>query len=277
MPDSREFPNFDDQLRQGFRQETELLVDSIIREDRSVVDLLTADYTFVNERVAKHYGIPHIYGDEFRRVPVTDEARKGLLGQGSILTVTSHADRTSPVVRGKWVLENLLGAPPPPPPANVPPLKDGKELDQAMTMRQRMEEHRANPVCASCHKMMDPVGFALENFDATGAWRAKESRVAIDTTGQFVDGSSIDGPVALRRIILRRPDNFVTTFTEKLLVYALGRGVDYQDMPTVRAIVADSGRQNYRFSAIVQGIVRSAPFQKRIKVAADADAPVVGH
>jgi hypothetical protein len=277
MPDSREFPNFDDQLRQGFRRETEMLVDSVIREDRSVVDLLTADYTFVNERVAKHYGIPHIYGDEFRRVPVTDEARKGLLGHGSILTVTSHADRTSPVVRGKWILENLLGAPPPLPPANVPPLKDGKELTKAMTMRQRMEEHRANPVCASCHKMMDPVGFALENFDATGAWRAKESRVPIDTAGQFVDGSSIDGPIALRQTILKRPDNFVTTFTEKLLVYALGRGIDYHDMPTVRALVADSGRQNYRFSTIVLGIVRSAPFQQRMKVAADADAPVVGH
>jgi len=277
MPDSREFPNFDDQLRQAFRRETELLVDNIIREDRSVIELLTADYTFVNERLAKHYGIPQIYGDEFRRVPVTDDARRGLLGHGSILTVTSHSDRTSPVVRGKWILENLMGAPPPRPPPNVPPLREGKDLTRPMTMRQRMEEHRANPVCASCHKMMDPLGFALENFDAVGAWRVKEARVPIDTAGQFVDGSTIDGPIALRQAILRRPDNFVTTFTEKLLTYALGRGLDYRDMPTVRAIVRDSSRQNYRFSTLVQGIVGSAPFQKRIKVAAEADVRIAGH
>jgi hypothetical protein len=264
VPDSRQFPNFDDQLRQGFRRETELFFESIVREDRSVLDLLTADYTFVNERVARHYGIPGVYGDEFRRVSVTDEARKGLLGQGSILTVTSHADRTSPVVRGKWILENIMGVAAPLPPPNVPPLKDSKALDRPMTMRQRMEAHRANPVCASCHKAMDPLGFALENFDATGAWRARDSRVPIDASGVFVDGSAIDGPVALRQAILKHPENFVTTFTEKLMTYALGRGLEYYDAPTVRRIVRDAARQNYHVSSgLILGIVQSAPFQMR--------------
>ena len=198
VPDSREFPNFDDQLRQAFRRETELLFDSILREDRSVLDLLTADYTFVNERLAKHYGIPHIYGNHFRRVPVTVDARRGVLGHGSILTVTSHADRTSPVVRGKWILDNLLGTPPPPPPPVVPALPERSALARPMTMRERMEQHRANPQCASCHKAMDPLGFALENFDAVGAWRVRDGRAPIDASGVFVDGSSIDGPAALR-------------------------------------------------------------------------------
>jgi mono/diheme cytochrome c family protein len=265
IPDSREFPNFDDQLRQAFRRETELFFGSILQEDRSVVDLLTANYTFVNERLAKHYGIPHVYGDQFRRVEVSDEARKGLLGQGSILTVTSHADRTSPVVRGKWVLDNLMGAPPPPPPPNVPPLKENGDFSKPMTMRERMELHRANPACASCHKAMDPLGFALENYDAVGAWRDRESRVPIETTGVFIDGSTIDGVVSLRQAVLRRPDNFVTAFTEKLLIYALGRGLDYRDMPTLRSIVQDSARSNYRFSTILLDIVRSVPFQKRLR------------
>ena len=218
FPDSREFPNFDDQLRQAFRRETELLFDSIVREDRNVLDLLTADYTFLNERLAKHYGVPNVYGDHFRRVAVVDEARRGLLGQGSILTVTSHADRTSPVVRGKWILDTLLGAAPPPPPPNVPPLKEKKDLARPMSMRQRMEEHRANPVCASCHRVMDPLGFALENFDAVGAWRARDGRVPIDTSGVFIDGSGVNGPVELRQAVLRQPENFVTTLTEKLLI-----------------------------------------------------------
>jgi hypothetical protein len=277
FPDSREFPNFDDQLRQGFRRETEMLFDSIVREDRSVLDLLTADYTFVNERLAKHYGIPNVYGDQFRRVAVTDEARKGLLGQGSILTVTSHADRTSPVVRGKWILDTLLGSPPPLPPMNVPPLKERAALARPMTMRERMEQHRANPVCASCHKVMDPIGFALENFDAVGAWRDRDGRAPIDASGLFIDGSRIDGPVALRQAVLRHPENFVTTLTEKLLVYALGRGIDYRDMPTVRAIVRDASRQNYRFSSLVFGIVRSAPFQKRMAVAPERDGTVAAN
>ena len=264
VPDSREFPNFDDQLRQAFRHETELLFDSIIREDRPVLDLLTADYTFVNERLAKHYGIPHVYGNHFRRVPVTADARRGILGHGSVLTVTSHADRTSPVVRGKWILDNLLGTPPPPPPPVVPALPERSALSRPMTMRERMEQHRANPQCASCHKAMDPLGFALENFDAVGAWRVRDDRAPIDASGVFVDGSAIDGPVALRQALVARPQAIVGNLTEKMLIYGLGRGIDYRDMPTVRAIVGDAAAHDYRFSAIVLGIVRSDAFQKRI-------------
>ncbi len=270
VPDSRRFPNFDDQLRQSFRRETELLFETLIRENRSIVELLTADFTFVNERLAKHYGVPGVYGTEFRRVPVMDDRRRGLIGHGSILTITSHADRTSPVVRGKWVLDTLLGAPPPPPPPNVPPLRDVDNAVRPMSMRQRMEAHRANPVCAACHRTMDPLGFALENFDAVGSWRTSEARVPIDTAGVFIDGSAIDGPVALRAAVLRRPDNFVTTFTEKLLTYALGRGLDARDMPTVRAIVREAARSDYRVPSIVNGIVRSLPFQNRAGITLDA-------
>jgi cytochrome c551/c552 len=266
FPDSREYPNFDAQLREAFQRETELFFDSIMREDRSLLDLLTADYTFVNGRLARHYGIPNVQGNQFRRITVTDESRRGLLGQGSILTVTSHANRTSPVRRGKWVLDNLLGSPPPPPPPNVPALKEKNELTRPLTMRERMEEHRRNPVCASCHRAMDPLGFALENFDATGGWRVRDGRVAIDSAGQFVDGSVVNGPAALRAAVLRRPENFVTTVTEKMLMYGLGRALDHRDLPTVRAVVRDAGANNYRFSSLVLGIVRSAPFQKRISV-----------
>ncbi len=275
IPDSREFPNFDDQLRQAFRQETEMFFKSIIQEDRNVVDLLTANYTFMNERLAKHYGVPQVYGDEFRRVAVTEDVRRGLLGQGSILTVTSHADRTSPVVRGKWVLDNLMGAPPPPPPPNVPPLNEKNDPSRPLTMRERMEAHRANPACASCHKMMDPIGFSLENFDAVGAYRVRDNRVPIDTAGVFIDGSKIDGAVTLREAVLRHPDNFVTAFTEKLTIYALGRGLDYRDMPTVRAIVHDSERSNYRFSTIVLGIIRSTPFQKRLRATGETEVAAI--
>jgi mono/diheme cytochrome c family protein len=264
MPDSREFPNFDDQLRQAFRRETELLFDSIVHEDRSVLELLTANYTFVNERLAKHYGIPHVYGNHFRRVPVAEDARRGILGHGSILTVTSHADRTSPVVRGKWILDNLLGTPPPPPPAVVPALPERSALARPMTMRERMEQHRANPACASCHKAMDPLGFALENFDAVGAWRTRDGRAPIDASGTFVDGSAIAGPVALRQTLLARPQTIVSNLTEKLLIYGLGRGIDHRDMPAVRAIVRGAAPQDYRFSSLVLGIVRSDAFQKRI-------------
>jgi mono/diheme cytochrome c family protein len=264
VPDSREFPNFDDQLRQAFRRETELLFDSVVHEDRSVLELLTADYTFVNERLAKHYGIPHVYGNHFRRVPVADEARRGILGHGSVLTVTSHADRTSPVVRGKWILDNLLGTPPPPPPPVVPALPDRSALARPMTMRERMEQHRANPACASCHKAMDPLGFVLENFDAVGAWRTRDGRAPIDASGTFVDGSAIAGPVALRQALLARPQTLVGNLTEKLLIYGLGRGIDHRDMPAVRAIVRDAGNNGYRFSTLVLGIVRSDAFQKRI-------------
>ena len=266
FPDSRDYPDFDAQLRSAFQRETELFFDSIMREDRSAVELLTADYTFVNGRLARHYGIPNIQGDEFRRVIVTDEKRRGLLGQGSILTVTSHSNRTSPVKRGKWVLENLLGSPPPPPPANVPPLKEKKELARPLTMRERMEEHRASPACASCHRAMDPIGFALENFDAVGGWRVRDGRVPIDSDGQFIDGSAVNGPAMLRAAVLRRPENFVTTLTEKMLMYSLGRTLDHRDMPTVRAIVRGAAPANYKFSSLILGIVRSVAFQKRISL-----------
>jgi mono/diheme cytochrome c family protein len=264
-PDKNEFPDFDDNLRQAFQRETELFFQSIVREDRSVVDLLTADYTFVNERLARHYGIPNIYGSQFRRITVTDDARRGLLGQGSILLVTSHADRTSPVVRGKWILDNVLGTPPPPPPTTVPPLKDKDDDGTPHSVRERMEEHRSNPACASCHKVMDPIGFSLENFDAVGAWRVRDAAGPIDASGQLADGTAVDGVVTLRRAILKRPDVFVGTMTEKLLTYALGRGLAYSDMPVVRDIVRQADRDGLRFSSIVLGVVNSAPFQMRMK------------
>jgi hypothetical protein len=263
-PNANEFPDFDDNLRQAFQRESEMFFESIMREDRNVVDLLTADYTFLNERLAIHYGIPGVRGDQFRRVTLTDDVRKGLLGEGSVLLVTSHADRTSPVVRGKWILENLLGTPPPPPPQVVPPLKENEEGVKPLTTRAKMEEHRANPVCASCHKVMDPIGFTLENFDAVGAWRARDAGEPIDASGQFVDGTTVDGVVTLRHVLLKRPDVFVRTMTQKMLTYALGRGVEDYDMPAVRTIVRDSAKQDYRFSSLVLGIVNSEPFQMRI-------------
>jgi len=263
LPNSDLFPDFDDNLRQSMRRETELLFESVIHEDRDVLDLLTADYTFVNERLARHYGIPDIYGSRFRRVAITDEARRGLLGQASILAVTSHAERTSPVVRGKFILENILGMPVPPPPPDVPLLKETPAGEKPKSMREQMAEHRANPACATCHKIMDPIGFALENFDAVGEWRAREPGGPIDASGQLADGTKIDGVAGLREALARRPDMFASTLTEKLLTYGLGRGVDYYDMPAVRAIVRDAAQSNYRFSAIVMGIVRSTPFQMR--------------
>jgi hypothetical protein len=261
LPNSEVFPDFDDNLRESFLRETEMLFESVIREDRNVLDLLRADYTFVNERLARHYNMPNIYGSAFRRVPVTDQARRGLLGQGSILAVTSHAERTSPVLRGKWILENLLGTPPPPPPQDVPALEDRSET--ARTVRARMEQHRANPVCASCHKIMDPLGFALENFDAVGAWRTEEEGAPIDSSGQLADGANVEGVVALRKAILRRPELFVSTMTEKMLIFSLGRGIDDHDMPVVRDVIRQAGRQDYRFSSIVLGVVNSAPFLMR--------------
>jgi hypothetical protein len=262
QPNSEVFPDFDDNLRQAFERETSMLVESIIRDDRNVVDLLSADYTFVNERLARHYGMPNIYGSLFRRVPVTNEARKGVLGHGSILALTSHAERTSPVLRGKWILENLLGSPPPPPPPDVPALAD--KTGQARTIRDRIEQHRKDPVCASCHKVMDPLGFALENFDAVGKWRARDEGAPIDASGQLADGTTVDGVVALRQAILRRPELFVSTMTEKLLTYALGRGIDHHDMPVVRDIVRRASRNDYRFSSLVLGVVDSAPFLMRM-------------
>jgi mono/diheme cytochrome c family protein len=265
LPNSDEFPDFDDNLRQAFRHETELLFESIIREDRNVLDLLRADYTFVNERLARHYGIPDVYGSRFRRVPVTDEARKGLLGKGSMLAVTSHAERTSPVLRGKWVLENIVGLPVPPPPPDVPQLKPPEEGQKPKTLREQMAEHRSNPTCATCHKVMDPVGLALENFDAVGAWRTNEAGGPIDASGQLADGTAVDGVVTLRKAILDRPELFVGTMTEKLMTYALGRGVGPEDMPGVRRILRDAAANDYRFSSLVLGIVRSVPFQMRMK------------
>jgi hypothetical protein len=264
LPNSDEFPDFDDNLRQGFRRETELLVESVLREDRSVLDLLRADFTYVNERLARHYGIPNVYGSRFRRIPVTDDARRGLLGHGSILAVTSHAERTSPVLRGKWVLENLLGLPVPPPPPDVPSL-DANASGTPRTLREQLAEHRASPVCAGCHRVMDPVGFALENFDAVGAWRTHEAGGPIDASGQLADGTVINGVVQLREAIVRRPDLFVTTLTEKMLTYALGRGVEARDMPAVRSIVREAAGRDYRLSAIVLGVVRSVPFRMRMK------------
>jgi hypothetical protein len=264
MPNSEEFPDFDDNLRQAFQRETELFVESIVREDRSALDLLSADYTFVNERLARHYKMPGVYGSHFRRVPVTDEARRGLLGKGGVLMVTSHVDRTSPVARGKWILDNLLGAPPPPPPADVPPFPEGEE-SKSKSVRERMEQHRANPVCASCHRVMDPLGFALENFDAVGAWRTKDGGQPIDVSGQLADGTQVNGAVMLRQALLSKPDVLVTTLTEKLMTYGVGRGVGYADMPTVRTIVRDAAANNYRFSSLVLGIVSSKPFQMRMK------------
>jgi mono/diheme cytochrome c family protein len=272
VPNSEEFSDFDDNLRQAFQIEGEMFFESIMREDRNVLDLMTADYTFVNERLARHYGIPNVYGSHFRRVTLGDDARKGLLGKGGVLMVTSHTDRTSPVSRGKWVLENLLGTPPPPPPANVPPFPDNVGSQKPRSVRERMEQHRGNPSCAACHKLMDPLGFALENFDAVGKWRTRDAGNPIDATGQLTDGTQIDGVVSLRAALSRRPGVFVTTLTEKLLTYALGRGVDYRDMPSVRAIVRESARHNYRFASLVVGIVQSSPFLLRMKASEEAAA-----
>jgi Protein of unknown function (DUF1592)/Protein of unknown function (DUF1588)/Protein of unknown function (DUF1585)/Protein of unknown function (DUF1595) len=264
-PDARMFPDFDDNLRQAFRRETELFFENIVREDHNVLDLLRANYTFVNERLARHYGIPNVYGSRFRRVSLgTDSVRGGLLGQGSILTVTSYANRTSPVLRGKWILENMLGTPPPPPPANVPPLPDNGSGGKILSMRERMAEHRANPACSGCHQLMDPAGLSLEHFDAIGRWRARtEAGTAVDSSGGLPDGSTFDGMAGLRSALLNRPELFVTTVAEKLMTYALGRGVEYYDAPSIRSITREASNSDYRFSSLVSGIVNSAPFQMR--------------
>jgi hypothetical protein len=261
-PDMRLFPDFDDNLRQAFRQETELFFESILREDRSILDLLNADYTFVNERLAKHYGIPNIYGSRFRRIPLCkDSKRGGLLRQGSILTVTSYATRTSPVIRGKWVLSNLLGTPPPPPLPNVPSLEN--TVGEGLSVRERLAQHRADPVCAGCHKLMDPPGFALENYDAVGRWRTVEEGRPIDAAGGLPDGSEFDGIDGLQQGLLNRPELFAGALTEKLLTYALGRGVEYYDGAAVRGVVAKAEAEDYRFSSLILGITNSTPFQKR--------------
>ena len=273
------YPDFDDPLRQAMRREVELLFDTIVREDRSVVELLTADYTFVNERLARHYGIPHIYGSRFRRVTLGSEmdVRRGLLGKGAFLTTTSKPERTSPVTRGKWIMTNILGMSPPDPPADVPPLKPrtadatGHARDQ--TMRQKMLDHRVRADCIQCHRLMDPIGFALENFDAIATWRSDDEGTPIDASAEVFDNTKIDGPAGLRTwLTAGYSSQFVSVVIEKLLTYALGRGIEYQDMPLVRAIARDAGRSDNRFSALVLGVIRSKPFQMNMRVAEPAVA-----
>jgi hypothetical protein len=275
-PNQDIFPDFDENLRRSFARETELFLESILREDRSVLDVVTADYTFVNERLARFYGIPNVYGNRFRRVTwgAGERARAGVLGHGSVLTVTSYATRTSPVLRGKWILSNLLGAPPPPPPPDIPALVEKSSDGTALSMREAMEAHRKNPACASCHAPMDPLGFALENFDAVGQWRVKsESAQTVDASGALPDGTRFEGPDGLRDVLIGRKQEFVGTLADKLLTYALGRGLEHSDMPAIRAIVRESAASNYRWSAVVLGVVTSMPFQMR-RAAGDAVEPV---
>ena len=257
------FPEFDESLRQAFQQETNLFLESMFSEDRSVLDLLRADYTFLNERLARHYGIPDVHGSRFRRVTLADENRRGLLGQGSILMITALANRTSPVMRGKWVLENLLAAPPPPPPPDIPALKEKGEGGEALSMRQQIVQHRANPACAICHNRMDPIGFGLENFDAVGKWRAIDAGAPIDASGVLPDGSRFRGPAELRQALLSRPERIVNAVAEKLLMYALGRTLEHYDAPAVRRILRGAASSDYRWSSLVLGIVESTPFQMR--------------
>ncbi len=262
-PDALFFPYYDHALGEALKKETELFFESIVREDRSVVDLLTADYTFINERIARHYGIPGVNGPEFRRVTLTDENRRGLLGQGSILALTSVADRTSPVLRGKWIMEVLLASPPPPPLPNVPSLDETKAEagDKLLTTRERMEQHRANPQCSSCHRVIDPLGLTLENFDVTGRWRIRDNGAPVDAVGDLYDGTKMNGPAGLRAALLKHQDLFVLSFTERLLTYSLGRRVEYFDMPAIRKIIRDAAKDNNRFSAFVMGVVNSRAFQ----------------
>jgi mono/diheme cytochrome c family protein len=273
-PDPYVYPSFNAPLRAALHKEIEMFVDSIFHEDRSVVDLLSANYTFVNERLAAHYGIENVRGDEFRRVTLTDPNRFGLLGKGAVLMVTAYPNRTSPVLRGSYILENITGTPPSPPPPNVPAFKENKDGEKAHTVREIMEEHRANPTCNACHGVMDPLGFALENFDTIGSYRTTDrfTRTKIDAGGKLVDGTVINGPADLRKALLQHPEQFAQTFTEKMMTYALGRGVEYFDMPSIRKIVRDAGRSNYKFSSIVMGIVSTPAFQSSM-VEPDKAAP----
>ncbi len=276
QPDAFLFPNFDKNLALSMRRETELLFESIVREDRSPLDLLTANYTYVDELLAKHYGIPNVLGSRFRRVALTDDNRKGLLGQGSILTMTSISNRTSPVARGKYVMEVMLGTPPPAPPPNVPPLKEASADTKPMSVREKMEEHRTQEPCKSCHKMMDPIGFSLENYDAVGVWRNKDSGFPVDASGQMFDGSKLNGPASVREAILNHSDSYLGTFSESLLSYGIGRVLETSDMPTVRSIMRNAARNQDRFSAFVMGVVKSPPFQMRKAEAVESpltDAP----
>jgi hypothetical protein len=275
-PDLLMFPDFDDNVRQAFRRETELFFTSVVRENRSVLNLLDADYTFVNERLARHYGIPGVYGSQFRRVTVADPNRRGLLGQGSFLSLTAAANRTSPVLRGKFVISNLLNTPPLPPPAVVPTLEESALKDRPSTVREQLERHRANPVCSSCHRNIDPVGFALENFNAVGQWQnATKEGLKIDSAGVLSDGTPIDGPVALRKALLARPEVFVGTVTEKLMIYALGRGLEPVDMPVVRNIMRSAAKDSYPMQSIILGIVQSSPFQMRTKLTDNSSVAAV--
>jgi hypothetical protein len=275
QPDLSEFPDFDDVLRGAMLEELELFFGSVVREDRSLVDLMTARDTFVNESLARHYGIPNIYGSHFRRVTLEDDARRGLLGKAAILAVTSYPTRTSPVIRGKWILENIMGTPPPPPPPNVDTnLGENARGQQARSLRARLEDHRRNPTCAACHRLMDPIGFAMEPFDAVGAARQRDNDgLPIDAAGQLANGVKVDGPSSLRDALVADPTIFVTTATEKLMTYALGRGLGAHDMPAVRQVVRTAGRNGYRFSSIVSGIVNSVPFQMRVKAPDQGPSP----
>jgi hypothetical protein len=273
IPDYLLFPQYDDTLAQSMIRETELFFDSLVREDHNVLDMLTADYTFVNERLAKHYGISNVTGNQFRRVHVP-EYRRGILGQGSILVSTSVADRTSPVLRGKWVMDVLLGTPPPPPPPNVPALDDSVKANEGgmmLTTRQRMEEHRKNPTCNACHRFIDPLGLSLENFDATGAWRIKDNEAPVDVVGDLYDGTKINGPAGLREALIRHQDMVLRSFAENLMTYAIGRRVEYADMPAVRTIVRDAAKNGNKMSAFVLGVVNSSAF-RMAKVEAPAKA-----
>ena len=262
-PDRLMYPDFTEQLADAMRLETEMLFNSLVREDRSMFDLLTADYTFINERLARHYGIPGVIGEEFRRVTYPDDRRRGLLGHGSVLTLTSHANRTSPVLRGKWVMEVLLGTPPPPPPPDVPDLDQTDDVrdGRMLTTRERMEMHRSNPVCSACHKYMDPIGLALDNFDVTGRWRIRENGMPLDTRGELYDGTPVTSPEDLRQALLRRPIPLIRSFTENLMAYALGRRIEYYDKPTIRAITAQAEADDYHISSFILGVVNSGAFQ----------------
>lgn len=272
-PDPYVYPGFDEELRTAFRREMEMFVDSVFHEDRSVVDLLSANYTYVNERLAAHYGVENIRGEKFRRITLTDENRFGLLGKSAVLMVTAYPNRTSPVLRGAYILEKLLGTPPSPPPPNVEAFKENREGEMPKTIRQIMETHRANPTCNACHGVMDPLGFSLENFDTIGAYRSMDrfTRTKIDTSGKLVDGTAVNGVSDLRKALLTRPEQFAQTFTEKMMMYALGRGVEAFDMPTVRKIVKDSKRENYRFSSIVMGIITAPAFQSSMVESAQVE------
>ena len=263
LPDAELYPTFDDELREAFRRETELFLESQVREDRSVVELLHAPYTFVNERLARFYGVPNVYGSHFRRVSLTDGRRAGLLGHGSILSATSYANRTSPVLRGKFVLQEILGAPPPPPPPDVPPFPEDDEAAAPRSTRERLEQHRRSPACAICHAKIDPLGFALENFSPIGEWRDDDNGIPVDASGALADGTSFNGPAEFRQALVEHKDQFVTTATSKLLTYALGRGLEYYDQPAVRRIIRGAAADDYRWSSIILGIVDSDPFRKR--------------